>query len=110
MANQRVWLKNTTEFPMVDPYSGARFEPGEATKAELTKWVHEQPTIIRCPDPNDEPTEKDLAKINAQNEADEADRLARAAAAEQRMREADLVSTVQAHPNVQAPAAGEVQE
>lgn len=80
-----VWLVNRAQFALHDPESSTRFEPGEPTKATLTDWVKAQPTIQRCADPSADLSEKDQAKLQAQIDADEAERLAREAAAEAAM-------------------------
>lgn len=81
MANPRIWLINTSQFPMLDYETGTRFEPGTPIKAELTDFVKIQPTIIRCADPNNDLSEKEHAKLQAQIDADEAERVAREQAA-----------------------------
>jgi hypothetical protein len=68
---QRVWLVNEGTFPLPDPISGTRFEPGTPVRAELTSWVLNQPSIKRCANPDDSPNEKDLQKIADLNAADE---------------------------------------
>jgi hypothetical protein len=82
----RVWLRNEGSFPLPDPISGTRFEPGKATRAELTSWVLNQPSIKRCANPDDDPNEKDLQKIADQNAADELARQERERTAEHAQR------------------------
>lgn len=101
MANPRVWLINKAQFPFVDPESGTRFEPATPIKAELTEFVKAQPTIIRCANPDDDLSPKELEKLQAQIEADEAERVARERAAEAAM-------TATSGQAVEAPAAAVV--
>ena len=81
-----VWLINTAQFPLHDSQSNTRFEPGEPTKAALTQFVKDQPTIVRCADPSADLTTKEQEKLQSQVETDEKERLAREAAAEQAMK------------------------
>lgn len=100
--NPRVWLRNEASFPMVDPESNTRFEPGEAKKAEVTSWVLNQPAIVRITDPNDDkPSEKDVQKVADLNAADEAARQLRERTAERAQRLANGQANVE-EANAQA--------
>jgi hypothetical protein len=75
---QRAWLRNDALFPMEDPTNGTRWDAGQTKKAELTRWVLNQPVLQRTTDPSDDqPSQKDIDKIAAQNAADEAARAER---------------------------------
>jgi len=39
------WFISSASFPIVDPESGQRYEPGVPTQGTATKWVEGQPTI-----------------------------------------------------------------
>lgn len=81
--NSGVWLTNTAQFALHDSESNTRFEPQEPTKATLTQFVKDQPTIIRCADPTTDISDKQQAKLDEQIAQDEADRQAREKQAEQ---------------------------
>jgi hypothetical protein len=82
----RIWLRSEASFPMIDPVSGTRFEPGTAVRADHTDWVKSQPVIKRTANPDDSPTEKDLQKIADLNAADELARQERERTAEHAQR------------------------
>jgi hypothetical protein len=105
-----IWLKNEGQFAIVDPISNTRFEPGEAVKATHTKWAKDQPTIKRCGDPTSELSEKEQAKLDQQNAADEAARADALAAAEAAQAAARGEGAVAALDQINAgDASGEVQ-
>jgi hypothetical protein len=106
--NQRAWLRNEGSFPMVDPETNTRFEPGETKKAEVTAWVKNQPAIKRVTDPNDDsPTDREVQKIEDLNAADEAARIEREHIAERAQRLANgQVPVEEAISQANAEAAG----
>jgi hypothetical protein len=42
---------NTSQFPMIDPLTGIRYEPGQETKGEDNEWVKGQEVIKLASDP-----------------------------------------------------------
>ena len=45
------WFQNFGSYPLADGESGTVFHPGIPTKASVTKWLAQQPTIRSIPDP-----------------------------------------------------------
>jgi hypothetical protein len=113
---QRAWLRNDALFPMEDPISGTRWAPGETKKADVTSWVVNQPVLRRTTDPSDDqPSQKDIDKVAAQNAADDQARQERERHAERvqslangKMPVDDALAAAQAEAAAEAPAKAEV--
>lgn len=45
------WFQNFGSYPLADGESGTVFQSGVPTKASVTKWLAQQPTIRSIPDP-----------------------------------------------------------
>ena len=40
--NKGIWVTNVGAYPMQDPYSGVRIDPGESVQVKETTWVATQ--------------------------------------------------------------------
>lgn len=72
------WFHSAAFYPIVDPTTAVRFEPGEVTESEATDWVLSQPVLTPATDPKELEEAQAKASAESRKEADsqEADRVA----------------------------------
>jgi hypothetical protein len=64
------WFHSAAFYPIIDPTTTVRFEPGEVTESDATDWVLSQPVLTPATDPKELEEVQAKASAESRKEAD----------------------------------------